>query len=304
MRLSVLGLFLFGASTAFAQIGPQAPQAAYEGQNVSAVSLIANPHRNLQPLISVVTQKADTPYSQEKISASAQALKQAGSFPKVEVRVVPELTGLHVNFLLEPAYYLGIVEFPGIAKYFSYTRLLQVANVSDEDPYDPARIPLAETALLTFLRKNGYFQATVHAEVAIDDAHQLVSVSFGGEAGKQAKISSVSIEGPDTAEAERLIHNLKSLRARLSGGLLKPGKAYGPARISQATALLKRALTKQSRLAASIHEKPPAYDATANRVAVSFQVNVGPLVTVRLKGAKLSAIPFLAGRQIKKLIPI
>jgi hypothetical protein len=41
-----------------AQFAPQGPQAAYEGQNVIAVSLIANPHRDLEPLRSVLTQKA------------------------------------------------------------------------------------------------------------------------------------------------------------------------------------------------------------------------------------------------------
>ena len=70
-----------------AQLAPQAPQAAYEGQNVSAISLIANPHRNLDPLREFVTQKAGDPYSEVKIQASAKALQQAGGFPKVEVNV-------------------------------------------------------------------------------------------------------------------------------------------------------------------------------------------------------------------------
>ncbi|PYX49856.1 MAG: hypothetical protein DMG79_07625, partial [Acidobacteria bacterium] len=44
--------------------------------------------------------------------------------------------------------------------------------------------------------------------------------------------------------------------------------------------------------------------ADTNRVDVSFKVEVGPVVTVRTVGAKLTVIPFLAGRQMKKLIPI
>ena len=280
------------------------PQAAYEGQNVSAISLIANPHRNLDPLRELVTQKAGDPYSEAKIQASVKALRQVGGFPKVEVNVEPEITGLRINFLLEPAFYLGVVEFPGAGKNFSYTRLLQVVNLPDEEPYDPARVPIAENALLDFFHKNGYFQAKVDAQPAIDDTHELVSVSFKIKMGKQARISLVKIEGPDNPERARLLHAAESLRARLTGALLKTGIPYSPERISAATKLMRNSLAKQHRLASSVHENPVQYNTQNNSVDVSFKVEVGSVVTVRTVGAKLTAIPFLAGRTMKKLIPI
>jgi outer membrane protein assembly factor BamA len=303
MRLVVFGFLLFGTAV-LAQLAQTGPQPAYEGQNVSAVSLIANPHRDLTALLPLVTQKAGAPYVGVKIQETAQALKRAGGFTDVQVDVEPEVSGLRVNFLLEPAYYLGIVGFSGAGKYFAYTRLLQVANLPDEDPYDPSRIPVAENALKDFLHKNGYFQATVHAEPTIDDDHKLVSVKFAVEMGKQARISSVKVEGPESAEGARLMHAVKSLRARLSGGLLKRGKPYSPERIKAATALMKRTLTRERRLASSLHENPPQYNASTNRVDVSFKVEVGPVVTVRTVGARVTAIPFLQGLQLKKLIPI
>ena len=96
------------------------------------------------PFFPLVTQGSKTPYSQEKIQASADALKKAGNFKEVRVEVVPDITGLRVSFLLEPSFYLGVLQFPGAVKRFSYIRLLQVANLSDEDPYDPSRITVAE----------------------------------------------------------------------------------------------------------------------------------------------------------------
>ncbi len=303
MRLLNFG-FLLWSAVALAQLAPQPPQPAYNGQNVSAVSLIANPHRDLKPLLPLLAQKAGTPYNQATIEATAQALKQAGGFPKVEISVEPEVTGLRVNFLLEPAFYLGMVEFPGGVKVFPYTRLLQVANLPDEDPYDPSRIPVAEAALTDFLHQNGYFQAKIHTGTNIDDAREIVSVTFAVDMGKQARISSVKVEGPDNPESARLVHAVKTLRARLSGGLLKTGKPYSSERISEATKLMKAALTRQRRLASSIHENPPQYNPSTNTVDVSFKVELGPVVTVRAAGARLTAIPFLANRQMKKLIPI
>jgi outer membrane protein insertion porin family len=303
MRSSFL-FVLFSACAALAQLAPVGPQASYEGQSVSAVSLIANPHRDLEPLRSVLTQKAGEPYSQEKVDESAAALQQKGGFEKVQVNVVPEIQGLRLNFILEPAWYLGVVEFPGIAKRFSYTQLQQVVNLADEDPYDSGRIPAAENALQDFLRKNGYFLSKVRAEPQIDDAHQLVNVSFVVEMGKQARIGSVKVEGTAAPQSARLLHAARSLRARLSGGLLKSGKPYTQERIKAATTLMKRALVGEHRLASHIEENSPQYHADSNRVEVSFSVDVGPVVTVRTTGTRLTAIPFLAGRQMRKLIPI
>jgi outer membrane protein assembly factor BamA len=105
LRLSIL-LVCLGAVVAMGQLAPQVPQIAYEGQNVSAITLVANPHRNFVPLVAVVTQKVGEPYNQKKIDESAAALKKAGNFPAVHVNVVPDVDGLRVSFLLEPAYYL------------------------------------------------------------------------------------------------------------------------------------------------------------------------------------------------------
>lgn len=304
MRLCLAGIVCLLSAGTFAQLQLQGPSQSYEGQNVSAVSLIANPHRDLQPLVQLVTQKADAPYSQQRVEESRQALQDTGQFQKVQVSIVPEVAGLHVNFLLEPAYYVGIVKFPGSEKLFSYTRLLQVANLSDQDPYDPSRMPVSEDALTDFMHRNGYFQSSVHAEPSIDDEHQLVNVNFNIYPGKQAKISSVEIEGPSDPESRRLLHAIHSVRARLSGGLLKVGKPYTPERLKAATKLMKRTLAKQRRLASSVTENPPKFNAATNRVDVSFAVKVGPVVTIRTEGARLSLIPWLSGRQRKKLIPI
>jgi outer membrane protein insertion porin family len=301
LRWLLLLLFAVGA---WAQIAVQAPQPVYDGQTVGAIDLIGNPHRDVEALRPLVEQKSGETYSQSKVEASVAALERTGQFPKVEVNIVPDPAGLRLNFLLEPAYYLGMINFPGATKTFSYTRLLQVADLPDEDPYDPTRVAASEKALQNFLRRNGYFKAAIHTDREIDDAHQLVNLTFSVTLGKQARVADVTFQGADASEASRLLHSLRSLHARLTGGLLKQGKPYTPERIKAATALIKRSLAQQHRLASKVAENPPQYDSETNRVSVSFKVELGPLVTVRVTGARLSMIPFLSGRQIKRLIPI
>ena len=303
MRSWRIFLFLF-AVEASAQLAVQGPQSIYDGQIIGEIDLIGNPHRDMAPFRRLIEQKAGEPYSQSRVEASIAALEQTGQFPRVEVNVAPNPLGLRLNFLLEPAYYLGMVNFPGATKLFSYTRLLQVADLHDEDPYDTTRVEASEKTLQRFLGRNGYFKATIHTDTEIDDAHQLVNLTFSIAFGKQAKVGSVNLQGTDASETSQLLHSVRSLRARLTGALLKPGKAYTPERIKAATNLIKRKLAQQHRLASNVLENPPQYDPATNRVDVSFRVEVGPLVIVRVIGARLSALPFLSAREIKKLIPI
>ena len=179
----------------WAQVQVQGPSPVYEGQKVTAIDLIGNPHRNLEPYRAFVLQKAGEPYSQAKVEASIEALQNAGHFPKVTANIVPDLSGLRIDFLLEPAYFIGVLEFPGATQKFSYIRLLQVASLPDEDPYDPSRVTVAEQALQTFFKRNGYFEPTTNSSIQIDDAHQLVNVIFRVELGKRARIATVSIQG-------------------------------------------------------------------------------------------------------------
>jgi outer membrane protein insertion porin family len=303
MRLSGFCIFLFATAT-WAQLAVQGPQPLYNGQPVSAIDLVGNPHRDMEPLRPLVVQKAGQPYSQADVEASIAALERTGMFPKVQVTVVPDPSGLRLNFLLEPAYYLGMVNFPGAVKAFSYTRLLQVANLPDEDPYDKARVAVAQQALQDFLRHNGYFQATIQTDSQIDDEHQIVHLNFTVTLGKRARVAGVSLQGPEGAENARLLKSIRSLRARFTGGLLKKGKPYTQERVTAATTLIRRTLSQQHRLASHVEENPPQFHPENNRVDVSFKVEVGPTVTVRTTGAHISWIPFMSGRQMKNLIPI
>jgi outer membrane protein assembly factor BamA len=304
MRWLMGWLLLLNAGVAVAQLSSSGPQTFYNGQTVNSVDLIANPHRDLGPLLPAMVQKAGQPYSQEDVLATLSALEKAGGFQKVTVNVIPDVTGLRLNFILEPAYYLGIVSFDRLTKYFSYTRLLQVVNLEDQDPYDRARLPVAEKALTDFLQHNGYLQAQVHAEPQIDDTNQLVNLAFVVQLGKQARIGKVIFQGTPGTEDARLSRTTRSLRARFTGALLKPGKPYTPERVKAAVTLIKSSLAHQHRLESKVRQMPPQYHPENNRVDVAFEVELGPVVCIEVTGARISGIPFASARALKKLIPI
>src|SRR5256885_16438201 len=98
MRLRNFVCCIFAAA-AWSQVAVQGPQSVYEGQNFAEIDLVANPHRDVEPLRSLLIQPAKQPYSQAKVEASIKALQS--KFPKVQVNVIPDPAGLRLNFLLE-----------------------------------------------------------------------------------------------------------------------------------------------------------------------------------------------------------
>ena len=49
--------------------------------------------------------------------------------------LVPEETGLRVLFILQPAFYVGVLEFPGTGHRFPYTALMQATDIPEQSPY-------------------------------------------------------------------------------------------------------------------------------------------------------------------------
>jgi outer membrane protein assembly factor BamA len=282
----------------------QGSKVSYEGQHVAAVDLITHPKVSVESLWPLVQQHTEEPYSGAKIAGTISALQGTGRLTKVEVEVKPDPGGLHVTFTLEPALYFGIFEFPGATKSFSYTRLLQVVDIPNRTVYKEDVTSKAAEDLRQFLVSAGYFQAQVHPDPQFDETHMLANVTFHIDPGKRAKLGNVKVQGPEPAEADRLLRATRSLRATATGASLKPGKRYTPKRIDSGIALMKRNLANQHHLASKVRLDHPEYHKDSNRADLVIDARPGPIVKVHITGAKLSSLPFLRDRRMKKLIPI
>src|SRR5262249_2587645 len=147
----LLALCLFAGQIPAQQPSSEGLLSSYEGQTVSTVELAARPDiaaASLEQLQSLVTQKPGEPFEVARINESIQALKDTRQFEDVTLEVLPELNGLRVTLVLEPAYYIGEYTFPGAyTRFFSYSRLLHVSNYTSQQPYSTLNIHTAESPL-------------------------------------------------------------------------------------------------------------------------------------------------------------
>jgi len=297
--VAVIAAFTSVAATLHAQeIQATTAAVSYEGQKVASVQLAGQPDGRLKRVRALIAQPINAPYEQAKIDQSVAALKSAGNFEKVEVQVEPSAEGLRVIFVPQPAYYFGVFSFPKAEKVFTYTRLLQVANYSKQQPYTQESVEEAESNLLEFFHRTGYFMATVEPKSQIDPAHGVVNVTYDINLKRHAKFGNLTITGVQEAQSKNLSSSLHSIKARIKGAYMKPGKSYSLKKVRAATTYLQQQLGKQHYLAARVKLVSTIYNPETNRTDITFNVTQGPKIAIQVAGAHIW------GRTQKKLIPM
>src|SRR5262249_11418832 len=148
-------------------------------------------------------------------------------------------------------------------------------------------IQKAQESLLTFLARNGYFEAAVHPEVRVDKANGLANVDFQVTLNRLAKIGDIIIKGATEEEAEHLKSSLRSLRARAKSSAIREGKDYSLSRLQNATRFLESHLQNENHLAAQVKLIGASYDPETNRADISLDVQPGPAVHANVEGAHL-----------------
>ena len=257
---------------------------SYEGQHVTAVEVAGRPQSSALEFEPFLVQKPGEQFSSDKVNATVAALKASGKVTDVRVQVDAEANGVRVEFILEPAVYFGIFQFPG-AERFSYARLVQVANFQAQTPFNAAEVERDRQVLIAFFRQQGYFQAKVDAEVKADSANGLANVLFDCQLNRAAKFGELDIVGASTQETATLSHSLQTFLARVRGAAIRPGRSYHYSTLTKAAQYLQSQLEKKGRLGAQVTLAGAEYHADTNRAGIQFTVVPGPVSTVTIKGA-------------------
>ena len=259
---------------------------SYEGQTISSVELAGRPDVNVEEFTRSLPLHAGDAFSAAKIDQSILALERTGQFQNIQVDLRPELEGVRAIFILQPAVYFGVYQFPG-AERFPYARLLQVSNYVSQEPYSSVDIQKAHDALTTFFQRNGFFEAQVQPDIQTDKANGLANINFKVTLNRQAKFGDLALSGTTPDETEHLKSILHSLRARMRMAAVRAGKAYSIKTLERASDYLEGRLKGESHLAAQVKLIGANYNPQTNRADITFEVHTGPIVHAQVEGAHL-----------------
>ena len=90
-------------------------------------------------------------------------------------------------------------------------------------------------------------------------------------------------------QAAEVQKTLSRFWATLDGVSLKPGTTYSHGRIEKSLEHLRARFRKQGRLAPNVRAEP-AYDSETNRAQLTLLVDPGPIVIIRIEGARSGSV--------------
>jgi outer membrane protein assembly complex protein YaeT len=236
----------------------------------------------------IVSQAVEEPLDPSKIAASLKKLYATGRFTELRAEAEPGQGGVHLLFVGRAQYFIGVVQVEGTPSALEPRALLTSTRLRLGQPVSDDILIAAQKHISEMLASNGYYRATVRYRLLPDPATQEAEAIFSVFAGKPARASSVEFQGHPGFPPVKLAkvagwgHGVQLTSARVERGLLR----------------LHQFFVSRNRLQATVRVLERDYDAKLNTEKLRVRVESGPLVRVRVEGARIS------GSKLKTLLPV
>uniref|UniRef100_A0A372ITZ2 Outer membrane protein assembly factor n=1 Tax=Paracidobacterium acidisoli TaxID=2303751 RepID=A0A372ITZ2_9BACT len=242
----------------------------------------------LDPLPGQLAQQPGMPLDPTKVRDSLRNLFATGRYKSIVVEGTRQGNQITLIFNGTPAEFIGQVTIQGVKGDRLSNQLRYAARLSAGTAFNDTKLSQADSDLKQTLEENGFYQGTVASRATDDAANSQVNVQFQVHTGKQARVGDVQTEGDRGMD-------LKTFRKK---GRLKEGSKVNRDTVSRALAGLRKQYQKKERLEADLAMQSKTYQQTANHLNYKFTANQGPVIRIRVNGAKLSS------GKIRNLVPV
>jgi outer membrane protein insertion porin family len=215
-----------------------------------------------------------------KLRESLRVLYQSGRFADVEADATLLTSGgVAVDFRTKPNYFFGNVTVTGLPKGGpNDSQAISTAGLELGTEFTEEKLKDAEARIVRLLQGDGYWTARVDAKPDRHVETQQVDVQFLVRAGTPARVGKLTVTGDPELSAA----------AAMAICRLQPGARVRRNAVQRAVARLRKRYTQQHRLGAQLTAAAPVFNPENNTVNYSIQVQLGPVVDVRVEGLKLS----------------
>ncbi len=242
----------------------------------------------LTPLPAKLPQQAGAPLDPVKVRASLRSLYATGLYETIEVAGVRAGDTVSIIFTGTPRLFVGRVNVDGVKDDRLASVLQSATQLQAGTAYSESKAAAAEPEVTTALENNGFYRGQIARTTVIDRANSLVDLNFEIFPGNAARVGDVELTGDS---------GLTEAQFRKQGKLKRNSKVNRDT-VSRALGKLRKHYNQRERLAATVSLTSKEYVAPVNRLNYTFLAHQGPLVLVKVEGAKISQ-----GR-MEKLVPV
>jgi outer membrane protein insertion porin family len=260
-----------------------------QGTRVASVEITGPAIEHPEWLEPLLLQKPDEPLDKYKVRQSVQALFNTGRFADIRVEAHRNASGdLELVFATRENYFLGSIRSEGSASRPTDTQLVNASRLALGDQFTEDKIKAGIEGMQRALREGGYYRATVQPFYEFNAGEQQVKVQFVVRRGQAARVGRITATGTSSYTSEE-VSNIAKLR---------PGQRVSEGLARRATDRLRKRLQKKGLLEAQVTLTERAYHPESNTLDYTFEIIPGPVVDVKVEGAKLSR------GTVKRLVPV
>jgi outer membrane protein insertion porin family len=260
----------------------------WEGLQVVSIAFDGVREDMLKPLPAQLPQQVGVPLDPGKVRESLRSLYATGLYQTIEVAGIRDGNNVSLIFSGDPRLFLGRVNVEGVKDERLDAVLDSATQLQAGTAYSESKVALAEPAVSAALQNNGYYRGQIAATKVIDHENSLVDINFYTTTGAAARVGDVELTGES---------GLTETQFRKQGKLKRNSKVNRNT-VSRALRNLRKHYNKRERLAATISLTSSEYVPPSNHLNYTFLAHQGPVVLVRVQGAKISH------NQLEKLVPV
>jgi len=261
----------------------------YSGYRIRSVAFRNAQRINQDELLKSVAVQPDQVLDRTLVRGSIQQLFATGRFRTITAEVNPYLDrSLDLIFGVDEKLFVGSIIVYGAPRPPTANQLVNASKLQLGQEFDEDLIAAGIERMKRLLAENGYFEPTIRMDSSVDPPHQRIALSFIVDRGSHARLGEVIVKG-DPGYPPGKIRSITKLH---------PGQTITAGRLSRAFTRLRKKYQKTERLEAQVALVDRNYHTDTDRLDYVFEINRGPIVEVRLEGARLRR------GLVKKYVPI
>ena len=296
VRPPVLLLGFFGAVLALAQ----QPALPFDWEGRTVARIVFDPAS--QPIPAAELEKL-LPFSigaqlrAADVRAAIEKLYQTGRYLDVLIDGEPAGNGVVVRISTKLNYFVSRVGFNGVADPPTKGQLLTAAKLELGRTFTQGDLEQAKENVEERLRANGLYQAKISTRVEQIPETEEAQIHFDIDSGDRARFDGVKLQGKLAKSEAAIVHETRWHR-RVGPFQLPGWREETENLIQRGVNRVLEGLQRGDHLQATVTLQQIEYHESTNTVTPSLSIDTGPILQVRVTGAKISS-----GR-LRQLVPV
>lgn len=263
--------------------------ARYSGFRVRSVAFKNSQRIDQNDLLELLPLQPGAALDRNTVEASIQQLFATGRFRTISAEVEPHPDGsLDLVFVVDEKLFLGSIVVYGAPGPPTANQLVNASKMQLGQEFDEDAVASGMERMKRLLAESGYFEPTIRMNSELDPQHQRIGVDFIIDRGAHAHLGDVIVKG-DSGYSPGKIRGITKLH---------PGQPITAARLSRAFTRLRNKYQKTDHLEAQVAVVDRNYHPDTDKLDYVFEINRGPIVDVRVEGARMRK------GLLKKYVPI